>query len=60
MIADIGRWAGEHGPFVGIIVLQWGVIWKLLNRFFAQQDMVMKAINLAERQTEVAEKAVEK
>lgn len=55
---DIGRWAGENGPFMGIIGLQWAVIWRLLNRFFAQQDLVMKALQVAERNSEVAERAV--
>jgi len=53
-LGPIGAWAGQHGPFVGIIILQWGVIWRLLNRFFAQQEMVMKALSVADRATEVA------
>ncbi len=57
--AGIGKWAGEHGPFVGIIGLQWAVIWRLLNRFFAQQDVVMKAMHVAERSAEVVEKVVQ-
>lgn len=54
----IGKWAGENGPLIGIIGLQWAVIWRLLNRFFQQQDLVMKAMHVAERSTEVIEKAV--
>jgi hypothetical protein len=53
----IGGWAGEHGPWVGIILAQWAVIWRLLNRFFAQQDMVMKALSLTDRATQVAAEA---
>jgi len=56
-LSAIGSWAGEHGPYVGIIALQWGIIWKLLNRFFAQQEIVMRAVNLADK---TVEKATEK
>lgn len=56
--ASIGQWAGDKGPYVAIIGAQWGVIWKLLNRFFAQQEVVMKALNLAERTSDIAEKKV--
>ncbi len=59
-LSGLGSWLGDNGPLVGIIGLQWAIIWRLLNRFFAQQDLVMKALRVAERNTEVAEKAVEK
>ena len=51
---QIGKWAGDQGPLIGIIFAQWAIIWRLLNRFFAQQDMVMKALDLAKRSTDVA------
>lgn len=54
----IGQWAGDNGPWVAIIGLQWAIIWRLLNRFFAQQDMVMKAMDVAERSTRIAQDQV--
>ncbi|MEW9855938.1 hypothetical protein [Novosphingobium sp. M1R2S20] len=57
-LSGLGPWLGENGPLVGIIGLQWAVIWRLLNRFFAQQDLVMKAMHVAERSAEVVERAV--
>ena len=54
----IGQWAGDNGPLLGIIGLQWAIIWRLLDRFFAQQDMVMKALEVAERSTKVAQDRV--
>lgn len=57
-LSGIARWTGQYGPFVAIIGLQWAIIWRLLNRFFQQQDLVMRTITLAERSTEVAEHTV--
>jgi hypothetical protein len=58
----LGKLAGGNGPLVtlllGIIGLQWGIIWKLLNRFFAQQDLTIQSLRVADRTTQVAEKAV--
>lgn len=54
----IGSWAGDNGPYVGIIFAQWGIMWRLLDRFFAQQDMVMRALDLAKRSSDVVAETI--
>lgn len=56
--AELGKWVGNNGPLVAVIGVQWGIIWRLLDRFFAQQDLLMKALQVADRSAGVAEKAV--
>lgn len=56
--SGIGAWAGDKGPFVAIIGLQMGIIWRLLNRFFAQQDVTLRLMQVAERTAEITEKVV--
>jgi len=43
----ITLWAGTHGPCLTIVSFQWIIIWKLIKRFFDQQDMVMESTTLS-------------
>jgi hypothetical protein len=45
------------GSAIGALL---SILWRLLSRFFAQQDLVMKAMHVAERSAEVVEKAIVK
>lgn len=58
-ISAIGAWAGQHGPWLAVILAQWQVIRVLLSRLLAQQDIVIKAMIVTQRNSEVAERSTE-
>lgn len=51
----IGAWAGDKGPYVFVIGVLTSLLWRLSNRFFAQQDMVMEALIVAKKSASIAE-----
>ena len=54
-LSGIGTWAGDKGPYVGIILAQWGIILRLLNRFFVQQDLTIRAMRVADKTLDKSE-----
>lgn len=59
-LSAIGAWAGNYGPFLGVIVLQFRIIWMLLDRFFAQQKILTDALEVNAKAIDAAAKDGEK
>lgn len=58
--AGILRYAGDHGPYLFIIAIQFRVILRLLDLFFAQQRAAMEANKTSERALNIAEQGQSK
>lgn len=58
-LTAIGSWAGDKGPYVAIIIFLCRIIQVLLTRLLAQQDLVLKAMQVTEKTAQVASTAQE-
>lgn len=53
---NIGAWAGDKGPYLAIIGLQFRIIWLFLDRFFAQQKVMTDLLEVNKRAVNTLEK----
>lgn len=58
-LSGIGAWAGDKGPYLMIIGFLCTLVRILVSRLLAQQEIMIRAVMMTQRTTEVAERSAE-